>query len=127
MENTVKNEKGFTLIELIMVIVILGILAATAVPKFIDLKSDALGARRDNLSGALRASVNILHANYILRNASTYDVTTVVGSVDAQGLSPVVASATSVTASADGVTYSWSYSPHGGVQDPGTIGAPGTL
>ena len=41
-----------------MVIVILGILAATAVPKFIDLKSDALNARRDNLSGALRASVN---------------------------------------------------------------------
>ncbi len=127
MEKTMKNEKGFTLIELIMVIVILGILAATAVPKFIDLKGDALNARRDNLSGALRASVNILHANYILRNAATYDVTTVVGSVDAQGLSPVVASATSVTATSDGVTYSWSYSPHSGVQDPGTIGDPGTL
>ncbi len=127
MENTIKNEKGFTLIELIMVIVILGILAATAVPKFIDLKADALNARRDNLSGALRASVNILHANYILRTASTYDVTAVVGSVDAQGLTPVAASATSVTATADGVTYSWSYSPQGGVQDPATIGAPGTL
>ena len=127
MERTIKNEKGFTLIELIMVIVILGILAATAVPKFIDLKGDALNARRDNLSGALRASVNILHANYILRNASTYDVTTVVGSVDAQGLTPVVASATSVSATADGVNYSWSYSPHAGVQDPATIGSPGTL
>jgi MSHA pilin protein MshA len=127
MDNTIKNEKGFTLIELIMVIVILGILAATAVPKFIDLKADALNARRDNLSGALRASVNILHANYILRTNSTYDVTAVVGSVDAQGLSPVAASATSVTASADGVTYSWSYSPQAGVQDPATIGDPGTL
>ena len=127
MQNTVKNEKGFNLIELIMVIVILGVLAVTAVPKFIDLKADALGARRDNLTGALRASVNILHANYILRSTATYDITTVVGSVDAQGLSPVVASATSITATADGVTYSWSYSPHAGVQDPGSIGAPGTL
>jgi hypothetical protein len=79
-------------------------LAATAVPKFIDLKSDALNARRANLTGALRASVNILHANYILRNASTYDVTTVVGSVDAQGLTPVVR----ISAIADGVSYSWS-------------------
>ncbi len=125
-DNVVQNEKGFTLIELIMVIVILGILAATAVPKFIDLKSDAQNARRDNLSGALRASVNILHANYILRNASTYDVTTVVGSVDAQGLAPFVISATEIGASSDGVSYSWSYSPHAGVQDPATIGNPGT-
>lgn len=127
MKSALKNEKGFTLIELIMVIVILGILAATAVPKFIDLRSDALDARRDNLSGALRASVNILHANYILRNNATYDVTQIVASVDAQGLTPVAASASSVTATADGVTYSWSYTDHAGVQDPATIGDPGTL
>jgi|TARA_B110000438_G_C15540660_1_gene532622 prepilin-type N-terminal cleavage/methylation domain-containing protein len=127
MKSTLKNEEGFTLIELIMVIVILGILAATAVPKFIDLRADAVDARRDNLTGALRASVNILHANYILRNNSTYDVTAIVGSVDAQGLTPVAASATSVTAEADGVTYSWSFTPHGGIQDPATIGDPGTL
>ncbi|TAN60387.1 type II secretion system protein, partial [bacterium] len=47
------NKKGFTMIELVMVIVILGILAAIAVPRFIDLRSDAEKATAKGVAGAI--------------------------------------------------------------------------
>ena len=60
------KQSGFTLIELVMVIVILGVLAVTALPKFVDLKGDAQQAAVDGIAGALASASAI---NYSTRLA----------------------------------------------------------
>jgi MSHA pilin protein MshA len=57
-----RQQGGFTLIELIMVIVILGALAVVAVPKYVDLQSQAEVASADGVYGAAQAATAINHA-----------------------------------------------------------------
>ena len=61
----IKKAKGFTLIELVVVVVILGVLASFALPRFSDFSEEAAVAQAEGISGALASGINIVRTVYV--------------------------------------------------------------
>ncbi len=125
-----RQQSGFTLIELIAVLVILGILAATAVPKFINLSDEAQVAATDNIAGAIESASALNHAVDIANEAGlSSDAYEVIDNCDdagnllAGGLPAGYTVAAAAVAAGATVTCTLTHTASSDTQDFAIIGA----
>lgn len=64
-KESIKNQSGFTIIELVVVIILLGILAATALPRFMDVTDEAHDSVVTGVSGGLQTGMSLYHAQWV--------------------------------------------------------------
>ncbi|QYJ82825.1 prepilin-type N-terminal cleavage/methylation domain-containing protein [Shewanella rhizosphaerae] len=119
------NQKGFTLIELVVVIIILGILAVTAAPKFINLQSDARKSTVSGLEATIKGADSLVHSKSLIAGNETQASTATPAptvTVDAAGTTVALnyghakaiwtgslANALDINAASSGTTAEWLY------------------